>query len=111
MKIFFDTEFIEDGNTIDLISIGLVREDGLEYYAESSEYSKNKASPWVQENVLKLLHGPVKSRAQISKEIIEFVGPDPEFWAYYGSYDWVALLQLYGSLINRPQNWPKLCLI
>lgn len=28
MRIWFDTEFIEDGKTIDLISIGLVREDG-----------------------------------------------------------------------------------
>jgi len=28
MKIWFDTEFYEDGRTIDLISIGLVREDG-----------------------------------------------------------------------------------
>ena len=28
MKIFFDTEFIEDGKTIELLSIGLVREDG-----------------------------------------------------------------------------------
>jgi hypothetical protein len=37
MKIWYDTEFIEDGRTIDLISIGLVRDDGAEYYAVSSE--------------------------------------------------------------------------
>ena len=37
MKIFFDTEFIEDGKTIDLISIGMVREDGETYYASSPE--------------------------------------------------------------------------
>ena len=30
MIVCFDTEFIEDGRTIDLISIGLVREDGLQ---------------------------------------------------------------------------------
>ena len=28
MKFFYDTEFIEDGHTIDLVSIGIVREDG-----------------------------------------------------------------------------------
>ena len=33
MRIFYDTEFLEDGKTIDLISIGMVRDDGAEYYA------------------------------------------------------------------------------
>jgi hypothetical protein len=28
MKYFYGTEFIEDGKTIDLISIGIVAEDG-----------------------------------------------------------------------------------
>lgn len=37
MKYFFDTEFIEDGRTIDLVSIGIVCEDGREYYAVSAE--------------------------------------------------------------------------
>lgn len=32
-RIFYDTEFLEDGHTIDLISIGMVAEDGREYYA------------------------------------------------------------------------------
>jgi hypothetical protein len=27
MKYWFDTEFIEDGNTIDLISIGIISDD------------------------------------------------------------------------------------
>ena len=33
MKYFYDTEFIDDGHTINLISIGIVAEDGHEYYA------------------------------------------------------------------------------
>lgn len=33
MKYFLDTEFIEDGVTIDLISIGIVSDDGREFYA------------------------------------------------------------------------------
>lgn len=32
MKVFYDTEFLEDGRTIDLISIGMVRADGEELY-------------------------------------------------------------------------------
>jgi hypothetical protein len=28
MRFFLDTEFIEDGKTIDLVSIGMVKENG-----------------------------------------------------------------------------------
>lgn len=37
MKIWFDTEFIEDGKTIDLISIGMVREDAARRLHRSRE--------------------------------------------------------------------------
>ena len=53
MKYFYDTEFVEDGITIDLVSIGIVAEDGREYYAVSSEFDLNKfmARDWMMENV------------------------------------------------------------
>jgi 3' exoribonuclease, RNase T-like len=53
VRIFYDTEFIEDGSTIDLISIGLVAEDGSEYYAVSNEFSLKKlaANDWLMANV------------------------------------------------------------
>jgi 3' exoribonuclease, RNase T-like len=41
-----DTEFIERPYTIDLISVGLVAEDGREFYAESSEVDRTTASQW-----------------------------------------------------------------
>jgi len=52
MKYFFDTEFIEYGKTIDLISIGIVCEDGKTFYAINEECDFSKASDWVLENVL-----------------------------------------------------------
>lgn len=52
MRYYVDTEFIDDGHTIDLISIGIVCEDGREYYAQSVEFNHRNASPWVKENVL-----------------------------------------------------------
>ena len=107
--ITFDTEFIEDGRTIDLLSIGMVREDGKEYYAEPAEADRSKASPWVCENVLPYLNGPVKPRAQIAEEIREFVGHAPVFWAWYADYDWVALCQLYGTMMDLPPQWPMFC--
>lgn len=109
MRIYFDTEFIEDGRTIDLLSIGLVREDGKTYYAEPLETDRLKASDWVVENVLPHLTGPVKRRTLIAEEIRAFAGDDPEFWAYYADYDWVALCQLYGTMMDLPDGWPMYC--
>lgn len=111
MRIFFDTEFIEDGHTIDLVSFGGVKEDGETYYAISSEFKEEKANEWVRENVLAQLEPIVrKSRAQIAADIIEFVGEKPEFWAYYADYDWVVLCQLYGTMMDLPKGWPMFCL-
>ncbi len=55
MRYFYDTEFIDDGRHIELISIGVVAEDGREYYAQSVEFDESKASLWVQEHVLQSL--------------------------------------------------------
>jgi hypothetical protein len=109
MRIYFDTEFIEDGRTIDLLSIGLVREDGATYYAEPAEADRSRASEWVRANVLPYLTGPVKPRAQIAREVVEFAGEGPEFWAWYADYDWVALCQLFGTMMDLPDGWPMFC--
>lgn len=109
MRHWFDTEFIEDGKTIDLISIGIVSEDGREFYAESGECDLSRAEPWVVANVLPHLTGEKSSRLKIARQIREFVGEKPEFWAYYADYDWVVLCQLYGRMIDLPEGWPKFC--
>lgn len=30
----------------------------------------------------------------------------PEFWGYYGDYDWVVFCSLFGKMINLPQGFP-----
>jgi hypothetical protein len=117
MKYFFDTEFAETGGlpspTIDLISIGIVAEDGREYYAESSEFQVGNCNQWVAENVLPLLGPPEdrKKRNTIRDEIAMFVGGDllAEFWAYYCSYDWVVFCWLWGAMVDLPKGFPMLC--
>lgn len=109
MRVYLDTEFIEDGKTIELLSIGLVREDGETYYAEPSETDHSRASAWVKANVLPYLTGPKKPRKTIADEIRSFVGTNPEFWAYFADYDWVVLCQLYGTMMDLPVNWPMFC--
>ena len=102
MKYFIDTEFIEGFHKplfgkrrhfIDLISIGIVAEDGREYYAISNEYRYKDADKWVQDNVIlpmyiDRVHGDArnrwdvhnfhhafgKSNEQIKLEILEFMG-------------------------------------
>lgn len=109
MRFWFDTEFIEDGRTIDLLSIGIVAEDGRTYYAEPLEADWSRASPWVQENVIPFMEGKRTPRKLIADQIKEFCGEKPVFWAYYADYDWVALCQLYGTMMDLPEGWPKYC--
>ena len=42
-RYFYDCEFIEDGRTVDLVSIGVVDEFGREFYAVSTEFDDAKA--------------------------------------------------------------------
>lgn len=116
-KYFFDTEFDEDGKTIELISIGIRCFDGREYYAVSREFDPLHCNDWVKAHVLtKLPHAGDalwKPRAQIRDEVRAFVdaGPQlkPEFWAYCADYDWVAFCQLWGKMIDLPPGWPMYC--
>ncbi len=58
----YDTEFLEDGHTIELISIGIVCEDGREYYAVNSEMDVDriKRDDWLMRNVWP--HLPLQGR-------------------------------------------------
>lgn len=122
---FLDTEFIEDGKTIDLISIGIVNEawtgeKDRVYYAINDECDFRRANEWVRQNVIPLLperHSEegrmlYKPRKMIRREILEFLGNDekPEFWAHYADYDWVAFCQLFGRMVDLPPNFPMLCM-
>lgn len=112
LKIWFDTEFIEDGKTIDLISIGMVREDGAILYFENGQCDFSRASDWVKQNVLPHItkaEDVWRSRREIAEAIVEFAGEKPEFWAYYADYDWVVLCQLYGTMMDLPKGWPMYC--
>lgn len=127
MRYFLDTEFIEDGSTIDLISIGIVADDGREFYAQAVDAKLHKASEWVQQNVFPHLKDRIEGqpfsllynapttiyRCEIGPAVREFCDPEkhgtPEFWGYYADYDWVALCQLFGTMMDLPKDWPMYC--
>lgn len=128
--IDYDLEFLEDGRHIELISIGMVCDDGREYYAVNRDMPKRKIRKhkWLMENVVPSLpkaHGDernyqigwlfnpydrcVKSKAQIADEVMDFIrsaGPDVQLWANYGAYDHVCLAQLWGCMIDLPEGVP-----
>jgi len=112
MRIWFDTEFVDTGDRIILISIGLVREDDEMFYAEletPETLCNHPVSQWVKDHVYPQLNGKTStfwSRRAAADHIKGFVENRPEFWAYVADYDWVALSQLYGPLVNRPTGWP-----
>src|SRR3712207_9345974 len=68
-RYFYDTEFIEDGTTIDLVSIGVVDETGREFYAVSTEFDPDKAIPWVRRNVLDQLPSPADRSEEQTSEL------------------------------------------
>ena len=118
-RYFYDCEFIEDGRTIDLVSIGVVDEQGREFYAVSTEFDDRPALPWVRRNVLDRLPNPSdpvwRSRARIRDELGEFLleplrdkpGEELELWAWYAAYDHVALAQLWGRMPDLPRGIPR----
>lgn len=116
MKYFIDTEFIESGPSkpIQLISIGIVCEDGRDFYAVSNHFNPDDASQWVKDNVLAQL-STADMRDALSLFVIghlirEFVGDDkPEFIGYYADYDWVVFCQIFGTMMDLPKGFPMYC--
>lgn len=128
---YLDTEFVEDGVTIELASIGLVDFSGERtYYAVSKEWyemarlSTKGGDDWFKRNVLpKLFLGQysmgtaLKSRIRIANNLLELFGIEngkatngtPEIWADFASYDWVALCQLFGRMVDLPGGMPMYC--
>jgi hypothetical protein len=114
VRFFYDCEFIEDGRTIDLVSIGVVGEDGREFYAVSTEFDPTRAGAWVRSNVLPKLpsvgNSAWRSRARIRTDLLAFLtepGNDVELWAWIAAYDHVVLCQLWGAMPALPRPLPR----
>lgn len=109
MRYFYDTEFVEDGRTIDLISIAVVCEDGREYYAHVDKYDHAKAAahPFVSEHVLPHVEGmPLLAPEQVKAELAEFFLGNIDLWGYFPAWDHIALMQLWGSFTDQPPWLP-----
>lgn len=135
MKYFLDTEFLEGPQqkrflgipfgktkpTIDLISIGIVSEDGREYYAISKDFSLKEAwnrydlakqTPfekyhqfpgrkvyWIRENVLKPIYHELHKRYNSWEKCAPLSGLIPEVHDF--SYEAMEILINAYGLTNR----------
>lgn len=134
MKIFYDTEFVEDGLTIEPLSIGMIREDGETLYCVNNSESlaaRACSLEWVYENVMTqlpytLVYNPeyrsvvplpdvahpdflaFANIGEIAEKVEDFVAntPSPELWADYAAYDHVLLAQLFGPMVELPSEIP-----
>ena len=132
MLYFYDCEFLEDGYTIELVSIGIAAEDGRNYYAVNRNVRWERVArpefAWVRENVWPHLpvshtgslsinrnHQDSKDKDVIAKEVQEFLlhestpdgqVPRIELWGEYPAYDHVVLCQLWGRMIELPSGIP-----
>lgn len=125
MRVYMDWEFVEDGVTIQPISVGMVREDGKELYYEfiNAPISDILRHEWLKENVLPhlsvgwnkaMLTGEadtvVKSKLSIRNKVYDFLldaykadRANPlELWGWYSAYDHLCLAQLFGKMIDLP---------
>lgn len=137
MRMYYDWEFFEDGETIEPISIGIAAQDGSTYYAvfenapmdkmAQHQFHRQHIIPYLptQEQkltpvrgavnvksrlVLNVLHSDVKPQDAIADEVYHFLtkdGRSPKLWAYYAAYDHVRLAQLYGPMVDMPHMLPK----
>ncbi len=109
MRYFFDTEFIDRPFSLQLISIGMVSEDGREFYGENDDVDWTQASHWVMQNVAPYVGHFEMDLIDIQIGLRKLIGNDrePEFWAYNGAYDWVLFAWLFKSILNFPRSWPK----
>jgi len=125
MRYFLDTEFNEEVDPVGLISIGMVADDGREFYAvnnlymPSDTFESESCNDWVKRNVLPKLFAhlpqdetvkfPIMTVEKIRDGLKDFVGNDPfpEFWAYYGAYDWYLTCRLFGRFDQQPKAWAK----
>lgn len=133
MKYFLDCEFYEDGKTIDMVSIGVVAEDGREFYAVNADFEFDRIysgvtaeqwqkTAWLRDNVMGQIDRAKAIPAScIRDQLRDFVLFQPEqdgfvpawypveFWGYFAASDWVCLYQLWGRLLDLPKQFPKWC--
>lgn len=128
-KIFFDTEFTGLKKNTDLISIGLISDDGKEFYAEFTDFDKSKIDDenWITTNVLNntIAFGSVDptdvvldettyhkgTKSEIAKDLLSWFNQfdSIEMISDVCHYDYVLFIDIFGSAFDLPEKIPACC--
>ena len=105
MLVFLDTEFTSFVRP-DLISLGLVSEDGREFYAERTDYFETQCSDFVRETVQPLLGrvpGAACSQPALTDRVREWFKnlPEPATVVFDSEKDWLLLAV---AMLGRPHS-------
>lgn len=121
MRTYYDTEFLERGSgfPIDMISIGMVREDGAELYLvdKNAPWLEINKHEWLMANVMPHLdndNAQWLSKAEMQPIVYNFLmegrtnNPKtwPELFAWFSAYDHLVLSQIFGRMIDLPAGLP-----
>lgn len=124
MKYFYDFEFLDTGREVLPISVGVVAEDGREFYAVWNDALEVcSMDKWLWENVaphlplnpedsrlLDMTTTSVMSAKEIKDSIYNFfneTGDSVELWGWFVSYDHLVLSQIWGKMIDVPAPIPQ----
>ena len=126
MKIFFATELTGLHKNTTLISIGLISEDGRQFYAELTDYDLEQCDNWINENVLEHLITYHNDNFEKSNYIPNlYVGDKQnismalknwfkqfksvELVSDVSHYDFVLFIDLFGTAFDLPDNICPAC--
>lgn len=126
MKLFFDTEFTGLRKNTTLVSIGLISEDRRTFYAELTDYDEKQCDVWIKKNVLEHLYtryprniedAPyipnlhVGTKQEVAKSLYIWFKQfeTVELVSDVCHYDFVLLIDLFGSAFDLPKNVNPAC--
>lgn len=127
MFIFFDTEFEGLKKDAKLISIGMESESGDQFYAEFTDFDIDNQEDWIKENVLAntVTYGNKNvldivenekdfhtgSKEDIKQALAEWLSQfdEVEFVSDVCHYDFVFLIDIFGSAFDLPDNVCPFC--
>jgi hypothetical protein len=120
-NIYIDFEFTGLHKKTTPISLGMVSEDGQEFYAEFTDYDTGQIDEWLQTNVLDNLILKNSADPYFAKAGVTFVKGNKDFvkkhveqwfrqwgyieiWSDCHHYDIVLLHDLFGGAFGMPAN-------
>ena len=127
--MFFDTEFTGLKKNTTLVSIGIVAENGKNFYAEFTDYDAKQVDKWVKENVIDnlLLDGMGDgvsetdenpscvlvrgNKEYVKDELVEWISQfdSVQFISDVCHYDFVLLIDIFGTAFDLPENVSASC--